>query len=104
MTDFRHMAFRHVPDYWVFRAVAETALFRYRSTLEAQLDKKHDETAGRHFFGKASLQDDLERHRKWSEAKTETSLSVAPRAVLQVPTKSLREKTKTECRTRMMML
>ena len=68
--DFMYIAFRHVPDYWVFRAVAETPLFQWRSTLELQLDAKHDATSNRHFFGKASLQDEYERHVAWSESMT----------------------------------
>ena len=68
--DFMYIAFRHVPDYWVFRAVAETPLFQWRSTLELHLDAKHDATSQRHFFGKASLQDEYERHVAWSESIT----------------------------------
>ena len=52
VTDFLYIAFRHVPDYWVFRAVADTPLFHWRSTLEMQLDAKHDATSNRHFLEK----------------------------------------------------
>ena len=33
-TDFARMAFKYVPDYWAFRAVADTDLFRWRAELE----------------------------------------------------------------------
>ena len=74
-TDFAHIAFRHVPDYWSFRAVADTALFQRRSTLEMQLDAKHDATSARQFFGKASVESDLERHVLWSEKITGAVMS-----------------------------
>lgn len=67
VTDFRFVAFRHVPDYWVFRAVSDTQLFRWRASLELQLDAKHDATSKRQFFGKASLEDNIARHVSWSE-------------------------------------
>ena len=75
VTDFLYIAFRHVPDYWVFRAVADTPLFHWRSSLEMQLDAKHDATSNRHFFGKASLQDEFDRHVLWSETTTGSSMS-----------------------------
>ena len=75
VTDFLYIAFRHVPDYWVFRAVADTPLFHWRSTLEMQVDAKHDATSNRHFFGKASLQDEFDRHVLWSETTTGSSMS-----------------------------
>ena len=74
-TDFAHIAFKHVPDYWVFRAVAETPLFRWRSTLELQLDAKHDATSKRQFFGKATVEDEFERHLQWSESRTGSPMS-----------------------------
>ena len=74
-TDFGHIAFRHVPDYWEFRAVADTALFRWRSTVEMQLDARHDATSERQFFGNASIQDDLDRHVSWSEKMTGAVMS-----------------------------
>ena len=74
-TDFAHIAFKHVPDYWVFRAVAETPLFRWRSSLELQLDAKHDATSERQFFGKATVEDEFERHLQWSERKTGSPMS-----------------------------
>ena len=73
--DFAYIAFRHVPDYWVFRAVAETPLFRWRTALELQLDTKHDGTSNRQFFGKASLQDEFDRHVAWSESTTGCAMS-----------------------------
>ena len=75
VTDFLYIAFRHVPDYWVFRAVAETPLFQWRSSLELQLDAKHDATSKRQFFGKASLQDEFARHVVWSESTTGCSMT-----------------------------
>ena len=35
-TDFASMAFKYVPDYWVFRSAAETDMFRWRESLEAR--------------------------------------------------------------------
>ena len=81
-TEFKHIAFRHVPDYWVFRAVADTALFQWRSTLERQLDGKHDLTSERQFFGKASVQNDLDRHLVWSEKITGAAMSSEDKADL----------------------
>ena len=81
-TEFAHIAFRHVPDYWVFRAVADTALFQWRSTLERQLDGKHDLTSERQFFGKASVQNDLDRHLVWSEKITGAAMSSEDKADL----------------------
>ena len=75
VTDFLYIAFRHVPNYWVFRAVAETPLFQWRSALELQLDAKHDATSKRQFFGKASLQDEFARHVVWSESTTGCSMT-----------------------------
>lgn len=73
--DFAYIAFRHVPDYWVFRAVAETPLFRWRTALELQLDIKHDGTSHRQFFGRASVQDEFARHVAWSESITGCTMS-----------------------------
>eukprot|EP00435_Cladocopium_sp_Y103_P058239 s515_g20.t1 len=46
-TDFALMAFKYVPDYWTFRSVAETDLFKWREKLEKRLDDLHDATACR---------------------------------------------------------
>eukprot|EP00435_Cladocopium_sp_Y103_P024727 s3309_g6.t1 len=79
---FLYIAFRHVPDYWVFRAVAEAPLFQWRSSLEKQLDDKHDATSKRQFFGKASLQDEYERHVVWSESTTGCPMTDENKAAL----------------------
>ncbi len=81
-TDFAHIAFRHVPDYWAFRAVADTPLFKWRSTLEMQLDAKHDATSERQFFGKATVEDEFERHVQWSENTTGAPMSCEDRTDL----------------------
>ena len=77
VTDFEHMAFRHVPNYWTFREVADTQMFKWRTDLEKQLDQKHDATAKRQFFGKASLADDIARHVEWSENRKGGALTQA---------------------------
>ena len=55
--------------------MADTALFRWRSTVEMQLDARHDATSERQFFGNASIQDDLDRHVSWSEKMTGAVMS-----------------------------
>ena len=75
VTDFANMAFKYVPDYWVFQSMAETEMFRWRASLEKELDNLHDKTAAKVFGGKASVQDDVQRHRAWSEALRGSSLS-----------------------------
>ena len=75
VTDFTRMAFRHVPDYWSFRAVAETDLFRWRAQLEDKLDKLHDLTVERHTGRCATVDDDVQAHVQWSEAKLGTVLT-----------------------------
>lgn len=75
VTDFANMAFKYVPDYWVFQSMADTDMFRWRAALEKDLDKLHDETAAKIFGGQASVQDDVQRHRAWSEALRGSSLS-----------------------------
>ena len=95
VTDFEHMAFRRVPNYWTFREVADTQMFKWRTELEKQLDQKHDATAKRQFFGKASLADDIARHVEWSENRKGGALTQAEetdlvqmlsvRGVLQAP-------------------
>ena len=69
------MAFRHVPDYWSFRAVAETDLFRWRAQLEKHLDKLHDLTVERHTGRCTTVDDDVQAHVQWSEAKLDAVLS-----------------------------
>ena len=54
VTDFAKMAFKYVPDYWAFQAMAESDLFRWRSTLEERLDKLHDLTANEIFSRKSN--------------------------------------------------
>ena len=77
VTDFSKMAFKHVPDYWSFQAMAETDLFRWRSALEKRLDTLHDQTAAILFDGKASVEDDVSRHRSWSEGLRSSKLTEA---------------------------
>ena len=81
-TDFARIAFRHVPDYWAFRAVADTPLFKWRATLEMQLDAKHDATSKRQFFGKATVEDEFDRHVQWSETTTGSPMSSENKADL----------------------
>ena len=68
-TDFHKMAFKYVPDYWAFRAVADTDLFKWRAELELRLDALHDATAQAAFQGAVSVEEDLARHVSWTEAK-----------------------------------
>lgn len=77
VTDFSKMAFKYVPDYWSFQAMAETDLFRWRSALEKRLDTLHDQTAAVLFDGKASVKDDVARHRAWSEGLRRSKLTEA---------------------------
>ena len=77
VTDFSKMAFKYVPDYWSFQAMAETDLFRWRSALEKRLDTLHDQTAAVLFDGKASVKDDVARHRAWSEGLRRRKLTEA---------------------------
>ena len=75
VTDFSKMAFKYVPDYWSFQAMAETDLFRWRSALEKRLDTLHDQTAAVLFDGKASVKDDVARHRACSEGLRRSKLT-----------------------------
>ncbi|CAK9014078.1 unnamed protein product [Durusdinium trenchii] len=68
VTDFAMMAFKHVPDYWSFQSMVDTDLFRWRAELEQRLDELHDRTAEIMFEGRASVQEDVQRHRAWSES------------------------------------
>ena len=77
VTDFSKMAFKYVPDYWSFQAMAETDMFRWRSALEKRLDTLHDQTATILFDGNASVEDDVGRHRSWSEALRKSKLTEA---------------------------
>eukprot|EP00438_Fugacium_kawagutii_P029533 Skav228088 [mRNA] locus=scaffold913:453422:454021:+ [translate_table: standard] len=77
------MAFKYVPDYWVFQSMADTDMFQWRAALEQRLDDLHDQTAAKLFKGKASVQDDVQRHRQWSEALKGSSLSAEELADLQ---------------------
>ena len=77
VTDFSKIAFKYVPDYWSFQAMAETDLFRWRSALEKRLDTLHDQTAAVLFDGKASVKDDVARHRAWSEGLRRSKLTEA---------------------------
>ena len=83
VTDFAKMAFKYVPDYWAFQAMAESDLFRWRSTLEERLDKLHDLTANEIFDGKATLEDDVARHRSWTEKQKGRAMSEAEIADLK---------------------
>ena len=73
VTDFLYIAFRHVPDYWVFRAVADTPLFHWRSGLEMQLEARCHQQAA--IFGKALFEDEFDRHVLWSETTTGSPMS-----------------------------
>ena len=77
VTDFCNMAFKYVPDYWSLQAMAETDMFRWRCALEKRLDDLHDQTAGMVFQGKASVEDDVHRHRSWSKLTTLSDAEVA---------------------------
>ena len=76
-TDFARMAFKYVPDYWAFRAVADTDLFRWRAELEKRLDALHDATASGIFGGAVSVEDDLARHVAWSEGRRQAPMTAA---------------------------
>ena len=75
VTDFSLMAFKYVPDYWKFRSVSETEMFRWREALELRLDSLHDATAEVMFPACASVDDDVTRHKTWSEARNGRDLS-----------------------------
>ena len=75
-THFARMAFKYVPDYWAFRAVADTDLFRWRAALEKRLDALHDATARGIFGGAVSVEDDLARHVAWSESRQQAAAQV----------------------------
>ena len=75
VTDFSKMAFKYLPDYWVFQSMAETDMFRWRCQLEKRLDALHDQTAAVLFDGNAAVQDDVQRHRAWSERLNRKMLS-----------------------------
>ena len=77
VTDFSNMAFKYVPDYWSLQAMAETDMFRWLSSLEKRLDTLHDQTAAIVFDGKASVEDDVGRHRSWSEGLRRSKLTEA---------------------------
>ena len=68
-TDFALMAFKYVPDYWVFRSAADTDMFRWRAVLEIRLDALHDALAAAIHEGRNSVADDLARHAVWSEGR-----------------------------------
>eukprot|EP00435_Cladocopium_sp_Y103_P013344 s3509_g3.t1 len=74
-TDFAKTAFRYVPDYWTFRSVAETDLFKWREILEKRLDDLHDATSYRIFSGRNTVQHDMDRHVTWSEQRLGRKLS-----------------------------
>ena len=69
ITDFELMAFKYVPDYWVFRSAADTDMFRWRTDLEIRLDGLHDALAAVMHGGRNSVADDLARHVAWSEGR-----------------------------------
>ena len=75
VTDFAKMAFKYVPDYWSFQSMADTDMFRWRAALEQRLDELHDKTAETIFHGQASVKDDVQRHRAWSEKCTGRQMS-----------------------------
>ena len=75
VTDFSKMAFKHVPDYWIFQSMAETDMFRWRTSLEQRLDALHDRTAAIVFEGRSSIQDDVRRHQAFTETLTGTTMS-----------------------------
>ena len=68
VTDFSKMAFKYVPDYWTFQSMVDTDMFRWRAALEQRLDELHDQTAEIIFEGRASVQEDVQRHVAWSES------------------------------------
>ena len=69
------MAFKHVPDYWSFQSMVDADLFRWRAELEQRLDELHDRTAEIMFEGRASVQEDVQRHRAWSESLKSAQMS-----------------------------
>ena len=76
-TEFALMAFKYVPDYWVFRSVAETDLVKWREKLEKRLDDLHDATAARIFSGHNTVRDDMDHHVTWSEQRLGRKLTQA---------------------------
>eukprot|EP00435_Cladocopium_sp_Y103_P051080 s1595_g15.t1 len=55
--DFAQMAFKYVPDYWMFFSVKETDIFKWREALEMELDHLHDATA-KSIFAQSSVEAD----------------------------------------------
>eukprot|EP00435_Cladocopium_sp_Y103_P014023 s3924_g3.t1 len=75
--DFAQMAFKYVPDYWVFYSVKDTDIFKWRASLELRLDELHDATAAAMLGHELSVAEDLVRHVAWSEQKRGVTLSEA---------------------------
>ena len=68
-TDFSSQGFKHMPDYWAFREVADTDMFKWRRELEERLDALHDKTSAQIFNGANSADDDFDRHVLWTETR-----------------------------------
>ena len=83
-TDFASMAFKYVPDYWVFRSAAETDMFRWRESLEARLDDLHDALAAKIYNGRNSVGEDVARHVEWSERRLNGRVSEVDRKDIEV--------------------
>ena len=82
-TDFEVQGFKHMPDYWSFRSVADTDLFKWRTDLEKILDEKHDQTSWHLFSGSNSVEDDFQRHVAWTEHRTGSVMSAEARQDLK---------------------
>ena len=81
--DFAQMAFKYVPDYWVFFSVKDTDIFKWRANLELRLDELHDATAASMLGRDISVAEDLGRHVAWSEQRRGAALTDAEVADLK---------------------
>ena len=73
--DWDRQAFRNLPDFWEFRKVLKDKLFAWRRQLEERMDQLHDETMSIIWDGPFSLEEDVRRHREWTEQNEEKPMT-----------------------------